>query len=58
MAGCEQLRSVSSYVDLRHLASGCGCKEAGSSKRCGEVLEFGMDGWSVEEKWKKCGRSD
>jgi hypothetical protein len=55
MAGCEQLRSVESYVDLRHLVSGCGCEEAGSSKRYGEVMEFG---WlecrrEVEEVWKK-----
>ena len=40
------------YVDLRHLVSGCGCEEAGSSKRYGEVSEFWMVGM-----WKRSRRS-
>ena len=38
-AGYEQLGCLDSYVDLRHLVSGCGCEEAGSSERYGEMLE-------------------
>jgi hypothetical protein len=42
------------YVDLRHLVSGCGCEEAGSFQRCGEVLEYWLKcRREVEEVWKQ-----
>jgi hypothetical protein len=49
MAGYERRQGcVGSYVDLRHLVSGCGCEKTGSSIRCEERLKC-WDCWSVGE---------
>jgi hypothetical protein len=48
MAEYERQVCIGSYVDLRHLVSGCGCEKAGSSIRCGGRLKC-WDFWSEEE---------